>query len=475
MSTICDKRITRGRTGVATPTPKQSPASTPTVRPASPPPPQPDPSAQTLQRATSVVAQRGSESDSALLARVADLQRELAAAQAAIAAKDAAAAAAAELATQKLAAVTAEKGKVEADLNASNKDAVVLGLQHQLALAGAKAALDEARNAEVGATAKRVREDVEAEAEAKRRVTDAEVRRLEAANRELVQSNEALAAAAAVAAAAAGGKPKKARGKKAAAAPASAAAAAMLAAGRAEGEGEGGGGGEGEAPPAKPAREGPSPYAQFECATREWTPAHSGASGFFELVGVESVADFKSKFESDAHWCAQLLASPELPTDFEAALRAVCDHPDGAFVFAEGGEAYKNLAMLVGRLGWPSLGITADQTKITQGGDAEQAEHIGYQIKKAISGINQVVQPYNLYRQLVLKDAAFTPITMTAKRETRRKGKAMYATRKVRATAAGFGTVEEHERSLAERQRAEDAAAEAVAQLAASMEMDEAP
>ena len=157
----------------------------------------------------------------------------------------------------------------------------------------------------------------------------------------------------------------------------------------------------------------------------------------------------RDRFESDAHWCAQLLASPELSTDLEAALRAICDQP---FAFVEGGEEYQNLAMLVARLGWPSLGITTDQAKITQGEDSEQSEHIGFQIKKAISGINQVVQPYNLYRQLICKDADFKPITMTAKKETLRKGKPMYATRKIRATAAGFATVEEYEKALAEEQ-----------------------
>jgi hypothetical protein len=459
---------------VRTPSAKQAEADAASSAPKSAPKPAASPAPSAAARrarqadlqahAADVLTQHAAApaSDATLLARVAELENELAAAQATIAAKDAETAQAAVLAAQQLRAAAAEKGKVESDLEGSRKDHQLLGLQHELEMRNAKAAADEALVEEVREATKRVREDAEADAEVERSAASAKVQRLEETNRGLVQSVESYAAAAA---AGGGGKPKKARGKKAA--PTSAAAAAMLAAGEGEGEGE--------AAPAKPVREGPNPYAQFACATREWTPDTSGASDFFGLVGVESAADFKTKFQSDAHWCAQLLASPELPTDFEAALRAVCDNPEGVFAFAEGGEAYKNLAMLVARLGWPSLGITADQTSITQGEDAEQTHHIAYQIKKAISGINQVVQPYNLYRQLVCKDADFVPITMTAKKETFRNGKAMYATRRVRATAAGFGTVEEHERSLAERQRAEDAAAEAVAQLAASMEMDEAP
>jgi len=326
--------------------------------------------------------------------------------------------------------LASEKGKLAAQLEAKDAQFDKHATQATLDALRAKGAADEACAEAVRVAREEAKVAADARFDELRATTDAanadlqaQVLALEAANKELKARCAALDAAA--------GGQKSRKSRKQREAPDSEEAAAFAT---------------GEAVPKRPrtASAEPSPWAQFSCATRAWSVATSGREAFFAAIGVKSVEDLARRLESDAKWAAQLLASEELPEDLEAALRTLTTPP-----FALNGEQYKTKQLLIARVGWKDAANVTPQSEEIAVGDAELNAHVTNQTKKAVNGVHQLIQAYNLYKALLdSADTAYVPIPMTAKKETLRKGKPMAAMTAIRAKAGGFASVEEYEASL---------------------------
>ena len=163
--------------------------------------------------------------------------------------------------------------------------------------------------------------------------------------------------------------------------------------------------------------------------------------------------------KKDSRRCKQCLTTPDAPgtalvphssestepvEDLEAALRTLTTPP-----FALNGEQYKTKQLLIARVGWKAAANVTPQSEEVDVGDAELNAHVTNQTKKAVNGVHQLIQAYNLWAQLLgPHKETYQPIPMTAKKETLRKGKPMAAMTAIRAKAGGFASIEEYEASL---------------------------
>ena len=365
------------------------------------------------------------------------------------------------MAALKVATAEAQKGQLQSQVDAAIAANEKQATLHELDALKAKAAEEKAREAAVCEARAEERQAADAKYDELRVLTDAASAELQAQlsdlreqARQASERNAELEAAAAAAARARGGSAKRARlaGKKRAA-PDDEVAAEF----------------DDEPAPKRAKDKEPkeeSPWAKFECATRAWSVASSGAKDFFDAIGVRSAADFGHRLASEAAWAAQLLASPELPADLEPALRVLTQQP-----YALDGQAYQSKNMLVARIGWASsLAITPETKEINVDGNEELGKHIFNQSKKAVNGVHQLVQAYNLWSQLLgPHPETYEPIAMTAKKETLRRNKPMAAMSAIRAKAGGFASIEAYEASLEAGAEAEAAeAAEAGAEVEAA-------
>jgi hypothetical protein len=325
--------------------------------------------------------------------------------------------------------LASEKGTLAAQLEAKDAQFDKHATQATLDALRAKGAADRACAEAVRVAREETKEAADARFEELRATTDAANTDLQAQVLALEEANRELKARCAALDAAGGQKSRKARKQREA--PDSEEAAAFAA---------------GEPAPKRPrtASAEPSPWAQFSCATRAWSVATSGREAFFAAIGVKSVDDLARRLESDAKWAAQLLASEELPEDLEAALRTLTTPP-----FALNGEQYKTKQLLIARVGWKAAANVTPQSEEIDVGDAELNAHVTNQTKKAVNGVHQLIQAYNLWSQLLgPHKETYQPIPMTAKKETLRKGKPMAAMTAIRAKAGGFASIEEYEASL---------------------------
>ena len=325
--------------------------------------------------------------------------------------------------------LASEKGTLAAQLDAKDAQFDKHATQAALDALRAKGAADLACANAVRVAREEAKEAADARYEELRATTDAANADLQAQVLALQEANEELKARCAALDAAGGQKARKSRKQREA--PDSEEAAAFAA---------------GEPAPKRPrtASAEPSPWAQFSCATRAWSVATSGRESFFAAIGVKSVDDLARRLESDAKWAAQLLASEELPEDLEAALRTLTTPP-----FALNGEQYKTKQLLIARVGWKDASNVTPQSEEIDVGDAELNVHVTNQTKKAVNGVHQLIQAYNLWSQLLgPHKETYQPIPMTAKKETLRKGKPMAAMTAIRAKAGGFASIEEYEASL---------------------------